>query len=199
MAHGPPGPAIFPLAPLPEAGWGQKRKGSSFSVSSLFLSVSAVVTSEGFGVCLPWVGTQLRHGEGGVMSVPMSGHQEDGGALLPEGTVLLSAEPLDIFLSTPHLAKGKRLDEPSCPSMFFLGQKKRAHRITREGPSLWKMKRLHIILLLCVKFSYRCNMESWLSYRRLCDPTTRELPPRRKGKPHYSQAGTSRRKVDGYK
>ena len=71
----------------------------------------------------------------------MSGHQEVGGPgrhplLLPGGAVLGRvplAGPLDIFLSTHHLARAWDSMSHSALCCFFLGQKQIAHQIIRGG------------------------------------------------------------------
>lgn len=133
----------------------------------------------------------------------MSGQQEGGGPgrhapLLTEGAVLgqvLPGGPLDIFLSTRHLARA--LDSMSHPALlcFFLGQKQIAHQITGGGATSVETKK--IAHYFDFRFNIlQSNIQTWLGYKLLCDLTARELPPRGKRKlPRARMASASARSM----
>ena len=136
----------------------------------------------------------------------MSGHQEVGGPgrhpfLLPGGAVLGRvplAGPLDIFLSTHHLARAWDSMSHSALCCFFLGQSKLHIRLSGEGLRLWKMRRLHIISISGLTFC-KAPCRTWLGYKLLCDLTAHELPPRGGRRLPHCDKGTSQCEVSGYR
>lgn len=134
MAHSPQSLGVFPLLPLPAAGWEQKRRG--VPVSLFILSFLSLQKQHRGLWGLPPLGGHTgwaRRGWHGVW-VP-GGRGALGGTppLLPEGALLgpvLPAGPLDIFPSTHHLARAR--DSMSRPALhcFSVGQMQRAHQIT---------------------------------------------------------------------
>lgn len=186
VAPSSPRLGIFLLTPHLAAGWEQKRRGCSSSASLLCLSGLPRQHQRAWGLPTPWTGIHLNHGEGGIMSVCVSGHQEG------EGT-LVGAPPFSIrALFWPHASsvtawhfpvhtpfgKSKKFDEPSCPWLVFLGQKQRAHQITGGGLPLPKLRSLHTISLLCLtSFLDATYRLGW--FTNYC---ARKLPPREESK-----------------